>query len=428
MHDGNDCGSLSRRSFLTDSAAVLGGLAAFESSLLPDTSWARESSMANETEQSMIGNYGQWAASLTGDKPQAFSFRSDKWSDVDTWRKAAWQRVMDRIAVPEIGGAPEVTVKKKYSYDGLDIEVLSWQLPYGRPTEAILLKPSNARGKLPGILAFHDHGGNKYFGTRKITRTSDKRHPLMEEHQREYYSDKAWANEIAKRGYVVLVSDAFPFASRRVMLQDVPEIIRQGLNDDDPENPDNIAKYNKWAGEHESIMAKSLFCAGTTWPGVFFGEDRIALDILSARSDVDAARIGCGGLSGGGMRTVFAGGLDPRISCAVCVGFMTTWRDFCLNKSFTHTWMTYVPVLPNEMDFPEILGLRVPRPTLVLNDSDDFLYTLPEMQRAESILKDVYKKAGAGDRFACSYYPGPHKFDASMQKEAFDWFDRWLKR
>jgi dienelactone hydrolase len=210
-------------------------------------------------------------------------------------------------------------------------------------------------------------------------------------------------------------------------MEDIPSQFRNGLTDTEPEKPVNIEAYNRWAGQHEHIMAKSLFSAGTTWPGVFFAEDKKALDILCARPDVDASRIGCGGLSGGGMRTVFMGGLDDRIKCAVCVGFMTTWQDFALNKSYTHTWMTYVPVLPNELDFPEILGLRAPLPTLVLNDSDDSLYTLPEMNRAEKILGQVYKKAGASDHFRCSYYPGPHKFDASMQTEAFGWFDRWLK-
>jgi dienelactone hydrolase len=225
----------------------------------------------------------------------------------------------------------------------------------------------------------------------------------------------------------VLVSDAFPFASRRIMLQDVPEVIRTGLNDNDPEKPENITAYNTWASDQETVVAKSLFCAGTTWPGVFFAEDRAALDILCTRDEVDADRIGCGGLSGGGMRTVFMGGLDPRIKCAVCVGFMTTWRDFLLNKSYTHTWMTYVPLLPKEMDFPEILGLRAPLPTMVLNDSEDDLYTLPEMKRADGILQEVYQKAGAKDRYRCSYYPGDHKFDAKMQEEAFGWFDKWLK-
>ena len=106
---------------------------------------------------------------------------------------------------------------------------------------------------------------------------------------------------------------------------------------------------------------------------------------------------------------------------------MTTWKDLILNKSHTHTWMTYVPLLPNELDFPELYALRAPLPTMVLNDSEDELYTLPEMQRADKIMAEVFKKAGASERYKCSYFPGPHKFDKDMQQEAFKWFDRWLK-
>ncbi|HEY6978649.1 MAG TPA: hypothetical protein VH396_20270 [Chitinophagaceae bacterium] len=380
----------------------------------------------DENNPSIIGLYGAWAAALTENKLPLFSFRRKEWSNVETWHKAAVQRAVERLSIPAIGSVPRVNIIKQYDYDGLRIEELTWQLPYGRATGAVALKPLHAKGRLPAILAFHDHGGNKYFGTRKITRTSDKQHPLMEEHQKDYYEGFAWANEIAKRGYIVLVPDAFTFASRRVMMQDVPEHLRNGLTDNDPENSDNIKKYNEWAAQHEHIMAKSLFCAGTTWPGVFFAEDKTALDILCAREDVDVNRIGCGGLSGGGLRTVFMAGLDPRIKCAVPTGFMTTWKDFLLNKSYTHTWMVYVPLLPNELDFPEILGLRAPLPALVLNDEQDDLYTMPEMQRAEKILSEVYKKAGAEDNFKCSYYPGPHKFDKKMQAEAFAWFDKWL--
>jgi len=381
----------------------------------------------DEQHLSVIGLYGPWAASLNENKLPSLSFRKKEFTNVDEWRKTARKRTMERMSIPNIRGMPKVNVNKQYTYDGLHIEELSWQLPYGRATEAILLKPENAKGKLPAVLTFHDHGGNKYFGTRKITKTSDQQHPTMIQHQKEYYEGAAWANEIAKGGYVVLVPDAFTFASRRVMMQDVPEFLRDGLNDNDPENPENINKYNQWAGQHEHVMAKSLFCAGTTWPAVFFAEDQKALDILCAREDVDTTRVGCGGLSGGGLRTVFMAGLDERIKCAVPVGFMTTWKDFLLNKSFTHTWMLYVPLLPNELDFPEILGLRAPLPSLVLNDEQDDLYTLQGMNDAEKILKEVYTKANAENNFKCNYYPGPHKFDKKMQADAFDWFDKWLK-
>jgi dienelactone hydrolase len=376
---------------------------------------------------SIIGSVGDWFESQNVNKLPSLSFRRKEHTNLEKWKKAAKTRVTERMAIPDLGGLPEVVLKKKYEYDGLHIEELSWQLPYGRPTEAILIKPANAKEPLPGILAFHDHGGKKYFGTQKITKTSDNQHPLIVEHQKEYYSGRAWANEIAKQGFVVLVSDTFPFASRRVMLRDVPENLRNGLNDDNPEDSKNIEAYNHWSSNHESVMAKSLFCAGTTWPGVFLAEDRKALDVLCARKDVDAARIGCGGLSGGGMRTVFLGGLDERIKCAVCVGLMSTWKDFLLHKSYTHTWMTFVPLLPNELDFPEIYGLRAPLPTMVLNDIEDGLFTLPEMKAADKMLSEIFEKASASDRYKCSFYPGEHKFDNEMQTEAFNWFSKWLK-
>ncbi len=377
--------------------------------------------------ENLIGGYGSWANSLHLEGLPRLSFRNRQFTDLDAWKQQALEKVKDRLGIPDLGPTPQVTVHRTYSYDGLQVEEVSWQLPYGNPTKAVVLKPLGATGKLPAILGLHCHGGNKYFGLRKITRTSDNPHELMVAHQDHYYEGTAWANEIAKRGYVVLVADAFTFASRRVMLSDVPERQRHGLTDENPEDPKNIEAYNTWAGNHEHVMAKSLFCAGTTWPGVFLAEDRAALDVLCSRQDVDTSKIGCAGLSGGGLRTVMTGGLDPRISCAVCVGFMSTWTDFLLHKSFTHTWMAYVPILPQELDFPEILGLRAPNPTLVLNDIDDALYTMPEMERADNILAEVFDKAGASDKYRCSYYPGPHKFDKAMQQEAFDWFDKWLK-
>lgn len=376
---------------------------------------------------SIIGQYGPWAMQRQANTLPSLSFRNARFSNLKSWKKLAKTQTLSRMGYQAIPGTPEVKVIEQFNYDGLHIEKLSWQLPYGRPTEAILLKPANASGKLPGILALHDHGGNKYFGTHKITKTADTQHPMMLEHQQEYYGGKAWANEIAKQGYVVLVPDSFTFASRRVMLQDVPSALRRNLNDDVPEKQENIDAYNQWASNHEHIMAKSLFSAGTSWPAVFFAEDQKALDVLCARPEVEASKVGCAGLSGGGLRTVYLAGLDERIQCAIPVGFMTTWADFCLHKSYTHTWMTYVPMLPNELDFPEILGLRTPLPTLVLNDSEDTLYTLPEMQRADEMLHAVYSKAKAAERYHCSFYPGPHKFDVAMQQEAFAWFERWLR-
>ncbi|MFN2165807.1 MAG: hypothetical protein ACK2U9_06060 [Anaerolineae bacterium] len=318
---------------------------------------------ASTTSATMLGAYGPWAALLV-DSPATYSFRREEWAGVEAWRPIARRRLLERLASPPTGAVPDVTVRRRFVYDGLHVEELSWQLPYGPPAEAIFLKPAGATGRLPAVLALHDHAGKKYFGKRKIARTAADWHPLMLEHQAQCYGGVPWANELARRGYAVLVPDAFAFASRRVRVADVPQAIKAGGVDPISGTRSEIVAFVRWAAGHESILAKSLFCAGTTWPGVLLGEDRRALDVLFAREDIDPERVGCGGLSGGGLRTVYLGGIDPRSRCAVCAGMMTTWRDFMLNKCHTHTWMIYIPLLPGELDYPEILGLRAPLPTM----------------------------------------------------------------
>jgi dienelactone hydrolase len=377
----------------------------------------------------MIGAYGPWAAGLIGEGPARLSFRQPRFqaAAIDAWRQEARERLRAALMQPATGGVPRAEVQHQLVHNGLHVEHLTWQLPYGPPTEAVMLKPAGSQGRLPAVLGLHDHGGNKYFGWRKIAQLDDQIHPLMKQHRDRYYGGLSWANELARRGFVVLVHDAFAFASRRVRVGDLPAVIRKDLKEVNPESEAEIAAYNRFAADHEDLMSKSLFSAGTTWPGVFTAEDQRALDYLCSRDDVDPSRVGCAGLSGGGLRTVYLAGLDDRIRCASCVGMMTTWRDYLLNKCYTHTWMVYIPGIPLDLDYPEILGLRVPRATLVQNDNEDQLFTLGEMHRADSILHDVYAKANALDRYKCTFYPGPHKFDRPMQAEAFDWFERWLK-
>jgi dienelactone hydrolase len=376
----------------------------------------------------MVGSYGPWLAEeVLGDGPARLSFRTGRWESVDEWRHVARQEVLARLAPVDLGGPPEVRVISRHSFDGLDFERLSWQLPAGPPTEAVFITPSGAEGPLPAVLALHDHAANKFLGWRKIVRTGEDFWEVQERHQAEYYEGVGWANEIARRGYAVLVHDTFPFGSRRVRVADVSPEVREGGVDPEPDDLAGIESYNAFAAAHEHIMEKSLLSAGTTWPGVYVVEDQRALDVLASRPEVDPSRLGCAGLSGGGMRTVFLGGLDDRIKVAVAVGFMTTWKDFLLDKCFTHTWMTYVPLLPHDLDFPEILALRAPAATMVLSNREDPLYTLAEMERADSILRETFERAGAADRYRCNFYDGGHKFDRTMQADAFDWFDRFLR-
>ena len=241
----------------------------------------------------MIGAYGEWAARSMQD-PARLSFRQPMFGNVEAWRAVARARFREILLGPGGAATPRRrVVQHQLEFDGLSIEHLQWQLPYGPPTEALVLKPAGAKGKLPGIVGLHDHGGNKYFGLRKITRMSKDPHPVMLRHQEQYYGGVAWANELARRGYVVLVHDTFTFGSRRMRLADLPANIRNNLVEVNPEAEDEIQRYNQFAGDHEHLIAKSLFSAGMTWPGVFVFDDQTSRGLpgLAAGRGCDPDRL-----------------------------------------------------------------------------------------------------------------------------------------
>lgn len=426
---------LDRRTFLQAAGAAAFGLpvagSAGQAAAQPAAAPAPAALGAVTVPQNMLGEFGPWARDLLGEGPPRLSFRRPEFDrrGIADWRSRARDRVRDCIASPESGGVPKAEVVRKAALDGVEAELLRWQLPYGPPTAAVFLKPAGARERLPAVLALHDHSGKKYFGHRKIARLDEDVHPLVREHVTENYGGLWWANELARRGYAVLAPDAFLFGSRRVRLPDVPRVLSGLLVEPpDPEEGREIVSYNRWAAQHEHVVARSLLCAGTTLPGVVLGEDQRALDYLCSRDEVDPGRVGCCGLSSGGLRTLYLAGLDDRIAAAVCVGMMTTWRDFCFSKSYTHTWMIYPPGLPRDLDYPEILGLRVPLPTLVQNCRQDPLFSTAEVDRADRMLAEIYQKAGAEHRYRCSFYQGGHRFDRDMQGEAFAWLDGHLGR
>lgn len=384
-----------------------------------------EAPLHDDAAGSVLGAYGDWAAALAEDPPR-LSLRRQETVDLAAWQRRARARVLELLGMPEVGAAPHAEVVARVAHDGLIIEDLRWQLPFGPPTRAYLLRPADASGPLPGVLALHDHGGDKFFGREKIV-DPGTRHPLMVAHQEKLYDGRAWANELARRGYVVLVPDVMAFGSRRIRLADVPPRVRRGLPAREPETAEEIRAYNEWASWHEHMVARSLLAAGTTWPGVLLAELRGALEVLCRRPEVDARRVGCAGLSGGGWQTVLLAGMDDRIRCAVVTCMLTTWRDLARNRSYTHTWMLYIPLLARDLDYPELLGLRVPAPALVQCGRRDPLFTLPEMERAVQIMQEVYRRAGAPAHFQGLFYDEGHRFNRSMQEDAFAWLDRWLR-
>ena len=107
------------------------------------------SKKTTEMRPNMTGPYGPWLADqVLGDGPGRLSFRNPTFrdQDLDTWRPKARERLRACLLQPDTGGVPRAELQHRFTYGGLEVEHLRWQLPYGPPTEAYFLKPEGAKG------------------------------------------------------------------------------------------------------------------------------------------------------------------------------------------------------------------------------------------------------------------------------------------
>ena len=361
------------------------------------------------------------------------SFLDAGWKSVEEWKAAArpeFLRLLHYAPPPMPLSARSSGIEER---SGFTIEKLSIAANEAYEIPAWLLLPARRQGKIPGIVAQHCHGGCYIWGHEKIVS-----HPGEPEHVTKYRQDaygRPYAEELARRGYAVLVIDAFYFGSRRLRVEDA------ALDHDNPfitEGMRTLGRLtrgsNEWFGEidnachgYENLMAKSIFTAGSTWPGILNWDDRRAVDYLCSRTEVDTSRIGAVGLSIGGLRTAYLIASDPRVKASCVVGWMTQFGSQIYDHLRHHTWMIYIPGLYRLLDLPDAAALTAPGALMVQQCAQDGLYPLEAMKGSVSKLEKIFQKAGIPDRFQGRFYDVPHSFTPAMQEDAFKWFDRWLK-
>ena len=325
----------------------------------------------------------------------------------------------------------DVKVESGWETDGVIGQEVSWSVGYGPRTHAYVLKPANAKGPLPGMVALHDHSDFKYFGREKITDGPEETQPAVKNLRQQMYGGRAYANALAREGFVVLVHDVFLWGSRRFSQETMMEAMGgktsaliQTYQTQSP-IPEEIDRFNITASFHEHLVSKYCNILGTSLAGVVSFEDRVALNYLLSRPDVDSGRAGCIGLSGGGNRAALLTAAQDRLRATVIIGLMTTYPAL-LDHNMSHTWMLFPFGWARHGDWPDIAACRAPLPLLVQYDLGDHLFTETGMMDAHTRLQNHYTSVGKANAYTGQFYPGPHKFDLEMQSAAFGWLQEVL--
>jgi len=164
---------------------------------------------------------------------------------------------------------------------------------------------------------------------------------------------------------------------------------------------------------------------GQTVTGMWAWDIHRLIDHIQTREDCLPDRIGCAGLSGGGLQTLWATALDDRIKCAIISGYLYGYKESLLDMH-TNCSCNYIPHLYEHVDMGDIGALIAPRPLVVETGTKDSLNGASGLENVYSqirIMQKAYRLLGAEMMLKHDVFEGEHRWNGVM---AIPWMKLFL--
>ncbi len=204
---------------------------------------------------------------------------------------------------------------------------------------------------------------------------------------------------LAKLGFFVLAVDAFGAGER-------------GLG--------------KALGEyHGEMVGATLFPIGRPLSGLQVYENQRAVDYLLTRSEVDGARLGITGASGGGNQTMYAGAWDERFQAVVPVCSVGNYQ------AYLGAACCMCEVVPGALQFTEewgVLALTAPRALMVISATRDaFQFSVGEAKKSLAVVEPVFQLYEKPGNVKHAIFESPHDYNRPMREAMYGWMTLHLK-
>lgn len=304
---------------------------------------------------------------------------AEAWERTLAERRRRYLDMMGLLDLPELKDRPPLNpaVTGAIEREGYRIEKLYFEAVPRLYLSANLYLPARPEGKVPGVLYVCGHAAN----------------------QKVHY--QAHARRFAELGFVCLLVETL-----------------------------ETVEYGPAVGTHHGPYREGWFhwySRGYTPAGVELLAGIRALDLLAARPEVDASRLGVTGISGGGAASWWIAAADERVKVAAPVcGTATAYshvHDRTVDGHCDCMWW----INSHRWDLADVGGLIAPRPLLIASADRDGIFTLESIREVHGQLQRLYRKLGAADRLKLVETPGGHSYHAWSRTEIFSWFLRHLQ-
>jgi hypothetical protein len=320
-----------------------------------------------------------FARDLYAAAPRRLRFQARTRADAETW-----QRELKAKLTELLGGFPTErsplrpqTIESR-SFAAYRREKVVFDSRRGVSVLSYVLIPSRAETPAPAMICVPGHGR----GVDDIVGIDDQGHDRTDKSG--YQHD--FAIQIAEAGIAAVAIEPMGFGCRRDPLNAQRGLSQKGC---------------------EPIAGGALMI-GQTMIGWRVWDIMRTIDYIATRPDLDASRVGCVGISGGGTATLFAAALEPRLRVAMVSGYLNTFRDSV--GSLAHCVDNYVPGILNWAEMHDIAGLIAPRPLFVESGEKDRIFPVHASIESFRTVREIYQVFGADDRIEQEVFPDEHAF------------------
>ncbi len=290
---------------------------------------------AEEAQAQTNAALGQYGPQLNAIGYALLEQRATKVSAIKTrteaeQRQAAVRRKIKALVggIPKSDGPVVVRTFGSVAEDGFTVERVAYQsCPDYWVTANVFVPPG--KGPFPAVVITAGHGGGKA-------------------------NLFAWGATLARAGMIVLAYDPMGQGER--------------VQHFDPELGDSKLERS---GEHEHANQAALL-VGQPIARYWFADGMRAVDYLIQRGDVDPARIGTFGCSGGGTAAAYLAAMDPRVAVAVVSSYITSFRELLPGNGPQDAEQTLPGFISSGLDFADWVELAAPRPYAVVAYEEDF--------------------------------------------------------
>lgn len=339
-----------------------------------------------QTRQPLIAHLDSVARAHLKERAETIA-RIQTRADAERRRASVRQTVLRLIGgLPRARRAPAVRRFGALEEEGFRVEKIAYESLPGFLVTANVYVPAAGRAPFPAVILTPGH---------------DPRGKLGQ------YS---WGANLARAGLVALAYDPISEGER--------------FQNYDPEL--GASKVGGVTGEHGHADVQTLLL-GDHVSRYFVWDAMRAIDYLTGRGDVDAARIGAFGCSGGGTVTAYLAALDERVKAAATACYITSAEELLAAPAGPQEAEQSLPrFIEQGLDFADWVEAAAPRPYAIVSTTED-MFPFAGARKTFEEAKRVYGLYGAADRLQWITGPGGHGALGPVSSDILSFFARWLK-